>query len=322
MPTSGCWIATACPFSTKVTVNNNIISRSTQPSFQDPTLMWAQSNPILAKDVLDPPTLCPTKIIHENLDRNIQKPTSLEEYLHSRQWLQRAKVILNNDDDDDDDDLEHAKNLISHVLSSPLTIGSQLSCRFRRKENDQSLMKKWCCVGARAEASLPTQYWQECLLSLVMAAGGTSQEGNILLEFTGPDLPPNNIPNANVTVGSWNIATRGGFRGLYHDASLTATWDAIILLNPGLAHPNLQSSWQLTLDMIFRNDHQQPPRQILLTAHSAKDADRDAKLLRHKYGLTVEYNVNPFASRIRYQDPFDLDHFVQPNLYVAVVEVG
>jgi hypothetical protein len=60
-----------------------------------------------------------------------------------------------------------------------------------------------------------------------------------------------------------------------------------------------------------------------LTAHSAKDADRDAKRLREEYGMAVEYQENPFASRIRYQDPLlDPQHYVRPNHYVATMDVG
>jgi hypothetical protein len=34
----------------------------------------------------------------------------------------------------------------------------------------------------------------------------------------------------------------------------------------------------------------------------------------------MEYQVNPFGSRIHYEDPFDKDHFVRPNHFMAIIE--
>jgi hypothetical protein len=328
------------------------VIQTAQPMYQDPALIWAKSNPAVAQRCLEPPP--PIQQPTGNYETTL--PQTLEEYLERRQW----KVPT-----DDDQHQEYATALISHVLSAPLTVGSQLAF-LRHDDNDddeqhpqqqqqqEQQQQRWCCVGARAEASLPTLYWKECLWMLDVGSKQKLAENNkepftttrnIALEFMGPDLPPKIPTTTIVSLGSTAVSMtlQGDFRGFYHEMpsqSSTSLWDAMILFNPGLAHPNLQTSWRSTLDAILhhqgRETQQQQQQQqqqqkrkpccrILLTAHSAKDADRDAKRLREEYGMAVEYQENPFASRIRYQDPLlDPSHhnLVRPNHYVATMDVG
>jgi hypothetical protein len=319
------------------------VIQTAQPMYQDPALAWAQSNPAVAQRCLEPPP----PIQQPTGNNETTLPKSLEEYLERRQW----KIVT---EDNDHDSQEYATALISHVLSAPLTVGSQLAFLIHDDDDDdkqpqqtpmQQQQQRWCCVGARAEASLPTLYWKECLWMLDMGSKPKMAENNteaftttrnISLEFMGPDLPPK-IPIVSLGSTAVSMTLQGDFRGFYHEmpsSSSSTSWDAMILFNPGLAHPNLQASWQPTLDAILHHQghetqqqQQQKPKpccRILLTAHSAMDADRDATLLREEYGMAVEYQENPFASRIRYQDPLlDPPHhnLVRPNHYVATVDI-
>ena len=95
------------------------------------------------------------------------------------------------------------------------------------------------------------------------------------------------------------------------------------MFNPGLGHPNLVKQWKPTLKFLVGTG-----KPILFTAHSALDADRDRAVLegllgdssdRDSRGDGVEYNINPYASRMGFMDPFhsqgddDNIHIVRPN---------
>jgi hypothetical protein len=180
-------------------------------------------------------------------------------------------------------------------------------------------------VGARAEATLPPEFWKEMLVLLHHNANayqdGSTQTNlsglNITLDFVGPDV----ISRSKDLVLS------------YHDSSLTLSWsrgggrlfhqlepedkDAFVFFNPGFGHPNLQASWQPTLETLF---HQHtPPPLLLFTAHSPLDVQRDVQVLQQYHVMrnvhATDYALNPFASRIVYADPFLKGHLVQPNLY-------
>jgi hypothetical protein len=121
-----------------------------------------------------------------------------------------------------------------------------------------------------------------------------------------------------------------------------------VLFNPGVGHAYLQNDWRPTLDLLLASQHVTPmiddsltatvtnstdafetrglprhckPSMVLLTAHSALDAARDAAYLRQHYHLVdeLEYRPNPFASRISYMDPLQPDHLVHPNHQVALI---
>ena len=107
---------------------------------------------------------------------------------------------------------------------------------------------------------------------------------------------------------------------MYHDNPDASANDVhgFVLFNPGCAHPNHVKDWEITLQLILNQmTKQTTPCSMLLTAHSAKDAERDFALLQEKFGLDLDYTENPFASRVCYQDPFDPTHIVRPNHFVA-----
>jgi len=325
------------------------------------TLDWAKSNPFLAQECINPPVWYDLEKCR-NLDGEYgplekQLPRSLEAYLKWRRWTFPKEVVKLREEGRD-----NATALISHILSAPLTLASQFrhvcSTLNKNDSGDDIIHHQWCCVGARAEASIPIVYWKEFLMlstasSLFLNDKKDIGNSGILptiqsLDFTGPDIPPklfeqslsipiNNNSNKNNGIinsrdnkgtSSLSVSTlslRGFHRGLFHESPFcnnnqkSRCWDTYVFFNPGFGHPNLRQSWEDTLNIIIRNQGQLQ-RSLLLTAHSDKDAIRDSNILHNVYGLKhIEYYENPFASRIVYEDPFEKGHFVRPNHYVATV---
>jgi len=277
-------------------------------------------------------------------------PATFDEYWNRRVW--KFPVSIGSEKES-----VHGRALATHVLSAPLTLASQLLPPLLKeetpRENSQEHLKlRWCCVGARAEASLPTEYWKELLVALRWGVGsprqaeeGTRNSGSaskvvdIELDFVGPDLalgkggrPPETLTlfpeNESTSNKQWYLTftLNWRYRGKFHeyvtdrrrqvqlqDSGVTE-YDAYVLLNPGLGHPNLREDWIPTLDLLFgsssssSSDERERPVLVLLTAHSKLDADRDLEFLsRQGYistGLSLNYEDNPFASRISYEDPF------------------
>jgi splicing suppressor protein 51 len=261
--------------------------------YRDPVLKWAERNPKIAQLSLQPPGWKLTK--YDTIDPFL---ISVEEYLSFRKW-----VLPSNG-------REKAIALTSHILSPPLTI----ALFFRSALADQGKRNsplRLCCVGARAEATLPYEYWKEFLL--VSSLATKNSEVEVQLEFVGPDIHLN-TPDTTVSWNTSNIITlQWSHKGLLHDLH-EVSWDAYVLMNPGLGHNNLIENWKPTLHRLL-----QANKPILLTAHSEIDAQRDAALLREVYRIDVNYELNPFSSFIRYEDPFDKNHYVSPNRFMAII---
>lgn len=319
------------------------VSFFSQTAYQDPTLVWAQSNPRLAQECLNPP---PPVNVTKPSSNNMME--SFEAYLEWRRWKFPKEITDGSTDSEFEDPRENAKALVSHLLSAPLTLASQSKhiiqhCANDYTEND-SLEFNWCCVGARAEASIPLMYWKEFLMSSRVSLASEDCISNSLkknlaisLDFIGPDIPPKLseqslvIPEGQVDNNNsytTSLSLRGFHRGYFHESPVkekSNSWDVFILFNPGLGHPNLQKSWEPTLNLILNRGHKttgNTPRVLLLTAHSEHDMDRDAAILSNDYGLKdISYHENPFASRIAYEDPFEKNHFVRPNHYIATVVI-
>jgi hypothetical protein len=177
---------------------------------------------------------------------------------------------------------------------------------------------------------------------------------HLTLDFIGPEIvqrPPVQLEYEQSTL---NI--RWLFTGLFHDWVVAAaaqqqkvttgtsmdtntmdstdpllSYDAYIVLNPGLGHAHLKKDWKPTLDLLLStisSERQPHPPAILLTAHSQLDAERDAALLTQECSSSsspattttkriISYTENPFANRIDYQDPFDVQHMVRSNHYLV-----
>lgn len=259
------------------TISHRRNRRNTRRSFQDETFFWAEHNKADARASLLIPSPKST----------IRRLSTLEEYLEERGWITTG-------------DKGHGVALISHVLSAPLTM------RYLAEHNLAHPLKddlEICCVGARAEATLPAQYWKEAVM--------TATRRTWSMAFVGPDVSSNHDP-IRLQHDESQITLQVHSREFFHNMprELSKQWDYYLLFNPGLGHPNLKMNWLPTLRKLRGHS-------LWLTAHSAADAERDALLLHDEMGIKVDYRPNPFASRIVYQDPFDKSHFVSPNKYIA-----
>ena len=92
-------------------------------------------------------------------------------------------------------------------------------------------------------------------------------------------------------------------------------WDGYALFNPGYGHPNLKCQWHQTLRVLLGTG-----KPMLITAHSEVDASRDAAVLGEMLSADASssdgdgrsprgaspwgYADNPYASRMRFVDPF------------------
>jgi hypothetical protein len=267
-----------------------VSSRILYRRYHDKTLDWAKNNPNVAQACLKPPKVG----VPKNEDFSEQKDKSLEDYSRWRRWPHSSPSSEIN---------EKALSLSSHVLSAPLTMACFYSQIKKRKP------QRICCVGARAEATLPHDYWNEFLL---LASSIERTPVNASIDFVGPDVSTK-TPNTTLSLDSESsLALSWSFSGLLHETT-NSNWDAYVLYNPGLGHDNLINDWRPTLEMIIAEE-----KPVLLTAHSSKDAARDLLRLR-EYDIEVHYVDNPFASRVTYEDPFDPGHIVRPNEFVASI---
>jgi len=304
-------------------------------SFHDKTLKWARENPHVAQECLNPPPLPASRDeLLLALPRNGKSVSvallgpnpTWQHFFEWRQWIFPV---------DKESDLDKAHALTSHVLSAPLTMATNLTSR-STSSTTKSKQLRWCCIGARAEASLPLEYWKEMLL-LLSAMSTRDDPVHLTLDFVGPDIVKR--PSVQLSCKDAQLDLQWLYAGKFHDwwvsttVNSTATlsdYDAFILLNPGLGHAHLKEDWKPTLDLLLSfNDHPhenskvQPPI-ILATAHSWLDANRDTAVWRDDYGLeSTTYTENPWASRITYEDPLEdaqAQHIVRPNHYVATLQ--
>jgi len=296
---------------------------------------------------MDPTTTATTS---DFLKRLHEGEASWEDYWKWREW--DFSAIPN----DDDQSLRHGKALTTRALTTPLTA---FSAAFRKAQfvkaqtgvldqdltNDEanrSNRLQWCCLGARSEASLPTEYWKELLILLDRSQRSTllntaspslslneHQQApvHLQIDFCGPEMDARRPDVCINTSNSLSTLTlRWVHQGKYHDyyRAKDCCYNALLLFNPGIGHPNLRDDWLPTLDILFgttsgdANNHRQSTT-VLLTAHSDYDASRDAALLYESCGVQVNYTENPFRARIEYQDPFLEGHMVRPNHCVGIV---
>ena len=362
-----------------------------------PIRTFAITNPKLARQILSVPSISNipladdtngsngNPILHGRRGKKVASRTlSLEAYLDWRNWDIKSILQRNKFDYDDDDTHQLAVGLLSHTLTFPLTLGhyfgrniyignsiydESFSSRKKLRIIRRDGVLRLCCVGARAECTLPNNYWKEFLLVLAcIRTGGTGtiestqqrqqQQKYIrecIIDFVGPDVPhhlvsrtidlslteSSNTRNSNDDdvdddddVNNLNyrltmnyhpsylheclLKYRKTILGVtaddnsYIDNPLPPPWDGYVLFNPGLGHANLKSQWYKTLLFILRTG-----KPILLTAHSLHDAERDGTVLekmliedvngqyciRNVLPFTT-YVENPYASRMRYVDPF------------------
>lgn len=131
-------------------------------------LEWASmpANRSVASECLNVPSSPPPPtFFHPNASHGI---LNWEDYWTNREWKFPNSLK-------DDTEREYGQALASHVMTAPMTIYSMLdqlleartkvatSSKTLTKEELTTRKVRWCCIGARSEASLPIQYWQEMI---------------------------------------------------------------------------------------------------------------------------------------------------------------
>ena len=293
-----------------------------------PNREFAKIYPAAASQVLTVPPYSYDQVIANPWSRD----GSLEQYLEWRGW--DINSTLSDHNLTDDRISEAAIGLLSHPLTFPLTLARHLTELTGKKD-----AARLCCVGARAECTLPDKYWRE----LLIAALTTRIEPDIGIDFVGPDVPPQ-LKSKTITLDKDENTTTQlpperkltmTFHPSYlHEVVLKIlksqpdsspeqiknAWDGFVLYNPGLGHPNLAPKWQHTLKFMIGTG-----KPILFTAHSTIDAKRDQLVLEKLLAdcdddRIVQYESNVFASRMEFIDPFSKDHVLSPNHSVFLLE--
>ena len=187
----------------KAFATTNSDNTSTSYSVEDcPHRRFAKSYPDAARRVLSVPS-------YVGNNNPILRDEKLENYLQWRGW--DIERILNDYGCGDLEKLNYsaAVGLLSHPLTFPLTLGRHIShMMYSNKSTNVGGMKQMnnlriCCVGARAECTLPNDFWRELLYSVQyfdkqMAnddceqgenSSSTKQSFDFIIDFIGPDVP-------------------------------------------------------------------------------------------------------------------------------------
>ncbi|CAN0203491.1 unnamed protein product [Discosporangium mesarthrocarpum] len=132
---------------------------------------WVAANPTAARASLQQPPF------HESARFGLDRTTSLDSYLNARDWpFQQGP----------------SRRFLSHMLTYPLTLAQALISMdivAHGKPDSGSVGPSLsvCCVGARAEGSLPLNLWRETLFSIP----STTKLDHIDLHMVGPEV---NLP--------------------------------------------------------------------------------------------------------------------------------
>ena len=216
-----------------------------------------------------------------------------------------------------DSHFESAVGLVSHPLTFPLTLGSFVNQEFAGASTREKL--RVCVVGARAECTLPVQYWRELLVVTM------HQNIDFQIDFVGPDVPLKSSKVRTVPLDEHSQVIEMRFKRSYlHKAifdelksqkdngdntpeKIKNKWDMFVLFNPGIGHPHLAKCWTPTLKFLAKTK-----KPTLITAHSEIDSERDLKIVQQMLshdvaGEKLQYKKNPFSSRLESVDPFPLE---------------
>jgi hypothetical protein len=233
------------------------------------------------------------------IEKGAAGASTLEEYLALRKWPHVDEPA--------------ARRLVSAALSFPLTLAHFST--LVASDCGRRAVTTATCIGARAEATLPTALWHE----LALATGR-----DWALEMVGPHVLPNSPPRSSGRVTLTSVAA------LYHDvATGRPRPDLFCLFNPGMGQPEWAASWRPTVRLALATG-----RPLLCTAFSQRDLDADVAFLRDleredggvgALEWIAEPAPNPFASRRRLVAPAPgasgaaSEHVVQTNWAAFVV---
>jgi len=262
---------------------------------------FASKNANLARAALITPKLNLDNII--NTTDTTSMPTSLDEYLKWRGW--ESKYIQH----------EMTNALLSHALTFPLTLAYHANHFLQDDKNHSSHLHlhshsqsvtnvNLCCVGSRAEANLPDEYWREFLIAtnrFHFDPSGSSQRIHWNIDCIGPEISSHLktrhihimkdedsksetrtqcIPHSTLTLNYHKGLLHNHVLDLYKSGKgnlnvndILQKWNGFILFNPGIGHPHLESSWKPSVDFMLKTK-----QRIITTAHSEVDSERDWKV--------------------------------------------
>ena len=318
-------------------------------TFSTAIRQWAAQNPTLARQVLTPPTVSNASSLSN--DGNLQSTllncgdsVSLELYLQKRNW----NIPF---DSDKHSFYEEAIGLVTYPLTFPLTLAhygtrtllnhpdNEEGCDETSRQN--LYQGDICCVGARAEATLPEPFWRELLIATLPYVQ------NWKISFIGPEVPKGLRPKRIYLCADSKEENESNcfldltfHNGYFHDVLLASyqnragefdnaklvsrLWDGIVLFNPGIGHPYLKAGWESTIRLLIRSGV-----YLFFTAHHEIDRDRDLSTIRtymkeegfeeSTVSSKLEYVRNPWASRMEVEDPLNRAQIVKANEYVLVI---
>lgn len=309
---------------------------TTPPStYRDEALHWAEKNPEQAKACLRIPPIPIAREATTNSglqddkddggrystsdsenDIHLRPPSPRKMAVASRlqqYWMWRGwkfPLVENNNSSSKSDNMrqrqekKYGQALVSHVLSSPLTMASQLlsSCdggnpaptaaaknhngiktmndnrttivnhgnnnnnhyhnitsnNMGINQQQNKLKLRWCCIGARAEATLPLNYWKEVLvyhhylneaaLPRTMPETETQPSfslSSLSIDFIGPDLAEQSCRADPVLLQHHNssLYLRWLFQGTFHDylKQTAATAAAAAAASRGKGHEEVNT---------------------------------------------------------------------------------
>ncbi|KAL3770747.1 hypothetical protein ACHAW5_001464 [Stephanodiscus triporus] len=269
-----------------------------------PVRSFAAAHPEAARRVLSVPAFTPPPPIEEDdggieFDNPIVRGGSLEEYLRWRGW--DVGGALDSDLRDNDDAVRSAIGLLSHPLTFPLTLGRHLA-GFRGREREGGRRRGGGILRLTIEMSLANSDDD------IEGRRGLNSNFRLTMNYHPSFL--------HEVVLEFRKSSLGGeLEGKGDGRMTTPPWHGYALFNPGFGHPNLKSQWGQTLKFLLRTG-----KPMLITAHSITDAARDRAILEETLAdassegdgdghssrgeSSPRYAENPYASRMRFVDPF------------------
>ena len=146
-------------------------------------------------------------------------------------WSSYFRENLSKDGDANDASFRH----LTSVLGYPLTLAYSLA---QISESYIGRRITVACVGARAEASIPTTLWREAAMAL-----GVEKLTIIMVGPMTPDLPP-------VETDELDLCFRSGLYDPKDDSDM-GTPDALVFFNSGCSDLQWRSVWRPTLLSCF-----------------------------------------------------------------------
>ncbi len=176
-----------------------------------------------------------------------------------------------------------AVRMLSTMLCFPLTLGQAVDELFPSGHEALSRLNV-LIVGARAESSLPTQWWREMLVAF-----HSQMPKQLNLRFLGPGIQPNpslakaglRIDHATSSIAFTHCLTSRSTDPISsHDTlplhdhpelnSLLRWTDLFVLFNPGFGSVTLKERWQPSIKALLETR-----KPVLCTAHGDDDLRND-----------------------------------------------